>query len=302
MDDRAAHIDATSGDKPGNLLGFVPDDWGRKFEFGPFGVTLTRIGPNSVSFSAGFHYAVQMLSAQPDRETALSSDRMRRFAADRGTLELIPHASEFSGRWYTPKENCLFAFDHDWLESFAARELDCGHLELQPPPPGTVDQAGYQIAGLIRDEIDHEIRPSHMYLEGLALSYAARILRNHSSARDRKLAPGHAKGGLSPRNWKDVEDFIQANLTENFSLTALAELCNLSYSHFTRAFRKTAGMSPYRYVLNQRLIYAQNIILRSDLALAEVATLAGFSSQSHLTSTMRRLHCVTPAALRKSKY
>ncbi|MCR4268037.1 helix-turn-helix domain-containing protein [Nitratireductor sp. ZSWI3] len=282
------------------LLDFVPDSWGPKFDFDHFSVTLTRTGPNAVAFTAGAHYVVQMLSAQSKREVALSSGRSRQFAAEPGTLEVIPAASDFSGRWHTPKENCLFAFDRAWLDRMAEQDFDCGHLEMRPPGPGTVDKVGHQIARLIRNEIATKARPSRLYLEGLVIGYAANLLRNHSSAGDGGLSDEQLfKGGLSPRHWKDIDGYLRDNLASDISLKTLSERCKLSYSHFLRAFRKSAGMPPYRYLLTLRLSKAQELILNTDLPLGEIARLTGFCNHSHMTATMRRVQSVTPGELRK---
>ena len=67
---------------------------------------------------------------------------------------------------------------------------------------------------------------------------------------------------------------------------------------FYRAFTKTFGLPPYQYVLQLRLSEAERLLLQADVPIVEVAYLCGFSSQSHLTTTMKRHKHITPAQIR----
>jgi AraC family transcriptional regulator len=58
-------------------------------------------------------------------------------------------------------------------------------------------------------------------------------------------------------------------------------------------------MPVHQYVISARVAYALDLVVRTSMPLAEIALQSGFSSQSHLSLHMRRLHGVTPAALRR---
>jgi AraC family transcriptional regulator len=52
---------------------------------------------------------------------------------------------------------------------------------------------------------------------------------------------------------------------------------------------------------NLRLATAERLLIESDLPITRIADLSGFSSQSHLTSAMRRHRNVTPMQIRASR-
>ncbi|MEH2265081.1 MAG: helix-turn-helix domain-containing protein [Nostoc sp.] len=54
--------------------------------------------------------------------------------------------------------------------------------------------------------------------------------------------------------------------------------------HFARAFKVTTGLSPYQHVLRCRLELAQKLLHNQKRSLAQVATEAGFTNQSHMTT------------------
>ncbi len=94
-------------------------------------------------------------------------------------------------------------------------------------------------------------------------------------------------------------DFIDANLSDAMSLSDMAAAVALSPIHFARQFKKSTGQSPYQYLLGARIEAAKRL-LRSDLAIAEIAFRCGFSHQEHLTRIFGRMVGVTPAAYRRS--
>ncbi|MEM8822263.1 MAG: helix-turn-helix transcriptional regulator, partial [Pseudomonadota bacterium] len=60
-------------------------------------------------------------------------------------------------------------------------------------------------------------------------------------------------------------------------------------------------MTPHQWLRRERLLRAQAMLSETDTPVAEVAYATGFSSQSHLTTIMRREHGVTPGAYRKRR-
>jgi AraC family transcriptional regulator len=107
-----------------------------------------------------------------------------------------------------------------------------------------------------------------------------------------RSAPRHS---LPPHRLNQVADWIDAHLGEPISLADLAAIAGVEASWFTRLFRRSAGVAPYRYVLNRRIIHAQSA-LRDGMVPAAVAMKCGFVDQAHLTRHFRRIVGVPPAA------
>lgn len=95
-----------------------------------------------------------------------------------------------------------------------------------------------------------------------------------------------------------VLDYIEAHLGEDLSVAALAEVAGLSTAHFSRLFRATFGRSPHGFVLEQRVRAADEMLLRGQQTIAQVAYCLGFSSQSHFTQAFRQLTGRTPGRAR----
>ncbi|WP_027144309.1 AraC family transcriptional regulator [Mesorhizobium sp. WSM3626] len=111
----------------------------------------------------------------------------------------------------------------------------------------------------------------------------------------------NAKGGLSPRGARKVQDFLRENFTRKLALAEMAAVCGLSPSHFVRAFARTFGVPPHQYVLDLRLDLAERLLADSRMTIADIAHSSGFSSQSHFTTMMKKYRQVTPLQARMRK-
>ncbi|MFM2044354.1 MAG: hypothetical protein RLY86_2930 [Pseudomonadota bacterium] len=114
--------------------------------------------------------------------------------------------------------------------------------------------------------------------------------------------PGSAAAAtacLQPYKVKQIRAHVEAHMAEPFRLDRLAEIACLSRYHFCRSFKMATGMTPLEFVTEMRVERCRQLILCGDDGLAEIAVACGFASQSHMTTTMRRLQGVTPGRLRQ---
>ncbi|MEM7643761.1 MAG: AraC family transcriptional regulator [Pseudomonadota bacterium] len=103
---------------------------------------------------------------------------------------------------------------------------------------------------------------------------------------------------LSPQEVRTVEDYVLDHLDRNIALADVAALSGRPVHGFCRAFKAASGVSFHRFAVNARLEEARRLLTQTDTPLAEVAYATGFSSQSHLTNTMRNKWGTTPGRLR----
>ena len=96
-----------------------------------------------------------------------------------------------------------------------------------------------------------------------------------------------------------LQAFIDARLDRRLSRSDLAGLAGYGAREFSTAFRNTFGMTPMQYVIERRLDRACLLIASTRRDIADIAISAGFSSQSHLTSTLKKRRGITPLRLRR---
>jgi len=96
-----------------------------------------------------------------------------------------------------------------------------------------------------------------------------------------------------------VEDFIRKNFDSEITLRMLAEIAGMSESSFSRRFKISAGITPYQYVMRERLEEAKRLLRDTEWSLVDIAVATGFSSQSHFATTFKKSVKLTPLQYRR---
>jgi transcriptional regulator GlxA family with amidase domain len=90
-------------------------------------------------------------------------------------------------------------------------------------------------------------------------------------------------------------DWAVQHLHEELGVDDLARRAHMSPRTFARRFREATGVTPARWVLEQRVGYAQQL-LEQGLRVEEVARRAGFGSAATLRSAFARERGTSPSA------
>jgi AraC family transcriptional regulator len=107
-------------------------------------------------------------------------------------------------------------------------------------------------------------------------------------------------GGLARWQAKRALTYIEANLGSKLEIRALADLVALSNSHFSRAFKRSLGMSPMAYVATRRIERAKVMMMSTREQLSEIALASGFADQPHLSRSFRRKVGMSPGLWRRT--
>jgi transcriptional regulator GlxA family with amidase domain len=132
----------------------------------------------------------------------------------------------------------------------------------------------------------------------LPSSIALALEQTTAAAGDERPAWSRPQGGLPNWRLKRVLAFIDDNIGGDITLKQLAEVACLSPHHFSELFRRSTGVSPYRYVMERRIACAKVLLRDSMLGVLDVALAVGFSDQSHFTKVFRRTTGLPPGAYR----
>ena len=95
--------------------------------------------------------------------------------------------------------------------------------------------------------------------------------------------------------------YVQKNFHRNISISELAENVSFSPSHFSRLFRKAANTTPAEYIISVRLANAKLLLAESDLTVAQIAEMCGFSDASYFSFYFKKTFSVTPIEYRLTK-
>lgn len=163
------------------------------------------------------------------------------------------------------------------------------------PQFGIIDPIIRHLTLALKAEVETGCLTGRLYGESLGTALAMRLIQNYSVF---KPQIPHQSKGLPKSQLRQVIDYINTHLDRDISLPELAEVAFMSQSHFTRLFKQSMGVTPYQYLLEQRIKRAKQLLKRKKIAIADVALQCGFANQTHLTKRFRQFTGMTPKAYR----
>lgn len=92
---------------------------------------------------------------------------------------------------------------------------------------------------------------------------------------------------------------IEQNAAYPLQVADLARLAGLSTARLHARFIAEASMTPMDYIRQRRLLQARRLLAETDLAIGEIASQVGYSSQSAFSAAMLKAFGRAPRALRR---
>ena len=88
--------------------------------------------------------------------------------------------------------------------------------------------------------------------------------------------------------------YVQKNYSEDIDERELSRSFGMSYSYFSRTFKKVTGVSFKSYLNRIRISNAERMLFSTGNAVSEIATACGYNSISYFISVYRSLMGITP--------
>jgi AraC family transcriptional regulator len=139
-------------------------------------------------------------------------------------------------------------------------------------------------------------RGSYRYVESLSQALVVHLIRNYISYKEKPIKGNEQLPGFK---FNQVLTYIKQNLSREITLFQLSSLIGLSPFHFSRLFKVTTGLAPYRYITKLRMEHSQRLLLETDLSIIHVGLEVGISNPSHFSTFFKQYSGVTPTMYRK---
>lgn len=199
------------------------------------------------------------------------------------TLEYLPAHEEHSLRMHRQvMRSFSMEFTSDWLENLP---------ESAPILNVSEHFKGGTLSTLLvrlYKEFKHGDELSPLVIEGLALELLGESSRVLLNREDRN----------PPRWLQHAEELARARFAESLGLSCVANIVGVHPVRLAREFQLHYGVTVGEYLRRLRVEYVTRELVRSDRSLAEIASAAGFSDQSHMCRTFKRHTGLSPAKYR----
>ena len=123
-----------------------------------------------------------------------------------------------------------------------------------------------------------------------------RLSRISEGSGDRAKLRSMAMVSLSPALERVRQDLHNGQRTP---VAKLADICNMSVSHFRRVFHSAVGMSPRTYIQSCAIRNAQFLLLSSSKSILQIALNVGFQDVSSFSRCFSHYCAMSPSAFRK---
>ena len=125
-------------------------------------------------------------------------------------------------------------------------------------------------------------------IDGLKISL---FERNHRSDGE--------SGAQEERTITGITRYVQEHMSEDVSLSVLAETFHLNPQYISQLFKSEIGVGFLAYLTGIRMERAKKLLLTSNLPVAEIAEQAGYGDYRVFTKVFKKNEGVTPSQYRR---
>lgn len=209
-----------------------------------------------------------------------------------GDIVLIPAGVPHQSLWDSKNEFIVISLTPELIFSCAWESVNLDSVELIPQF-AQADPLTYAIGLNLKAEFELDSNSSQLYVESLTSTLCFHLIQKYTS-REPKLHS--CIGGLTNDKLKLTIEYINDNLDCKLKLLEIAAQINMSPHYFCRLFKQSMGISPYQYIIQQRLKLARKLLKQRKLYIAQIALQCGFSTQSNLYKAFFKHFGITPKA------
>lgn len=253
---------------------------------------LVHIPSGKAQASGGEHHTLGMHFGAAVHADCAVGDVRARGVQKHGDMDFVPAGVE--GSWEDDRACQILRMTvRATLVEQVAEDLGRDAATIHLAPRVRFRDPGIEaIAFAIRAELAEPNHSDPLYADHLAHALAIRLIRIAGGEEASTESPDPR--AMSRRRLSALLDFIEGNLDRKLLLVDLAKTAGLSVTGLKIQFRASVGMPVHQYVLRRRAEQARALIAGTALPASEIAVSLGFSSQSHMGATMRRLLGYSP--------
>jgi AraC family transcriptional regulator len=204
---------------------------------------------------------------------------------------MVPHRSN----WNQEASFSLLSLEPDRFTKIAYESVTTERVELIPHyamQDTFIDHVGKSLTA----ELTEARFGSQLLVDSLTIALSIHLLRHYS---DSHKSLRDYQGGMPKRKMQRAIAYIHDHLAEDITVAAIADELEMSQYYFSRLFKQAIGVSPYQYVMEQR-IEAAKYLLKTPLPISAISERVGFANQNQLTVQFRNLTGTTPSNYRKN--
>jgi two-component system, response regulator YesN len=98
-----------------------------------------------------------------------------------------------------------------------------------------------------------------------------------------------------------AKNYIRLNLDKELTRDEIANYVYLNPDYFDRVFKKETGLSVARFIMQERIAKAQDLLMKTDIPISTIGENVGYPNSANFSSMFKRMTGRNPADYRRSK-
>ncbi|MBF2028721.1 MAG: helix-turn-helix transcriptional regulator [Oscillatoriales cyanobacterium C42_A2020_001] len=210
-------------------------------------------------------------------------------------IVIVPATVLHQANWNQESPFSLLFVEPDYLIQVARESVTTDRVQLTAQF-AMHDPLIHQIGRSLTAELETNQLHSRLFVDSLTTALSIHLLRDYS---DWQQPLREDTNGLPQRKLQQAIAYINENLVADLTIREIADELEMSQYYFSRLFKQSTGVSPYQYVMQQRIERAKYLLRTTSLSVAAIALQTGFSNQNQLTIQFRKFTGTTPSGYRK---
>lgn len=114
-----------------------------------------------------------------------------------------------------------------------------------------------------------------------------------------RLNHSRKQSDVSVSRIESAKEFIVQNLSKEWTLKEMAELCGYSQAHFSLLYVKRFGLSPKADLIKSRIQLAKQLLYYGELSVADVSKQCGFQTIYYFSTMFKKNVGMSPTEYKK---
>lgn len=247
------------------------------------------------------YYEISVVLSGQRYETCNGAEHL----AKKGSLFFYPPLALHSNRNITDVDVMVVQFSSDFLYNNSSREfsnviLSWSNNEIPYIDTANLENISNEINKLVEiadsvplqnaDAVSYEFKKSSTILMLLASLIENDFIKTYKTSD----SPMHIP------QLDAVINHILAHPEEKNDMETAAKMANMSYYNFSRHFKSVIGFNYSEYCNLLRIRYAEDLLLKTDLPISNIASKIGIDVPSYFTKLFKKLNGISPLDYRKN--
>ncbi len=251
-------------------------------------------------FDAHWHSALEIIMPVENHYDVLVVDNFYRIQP--GEIMVIPPGELHELQAPNTGSRFIFMFDISLitkLKSFVGiQSILSQPLYITKNSYSQVYDDLYQILVEMRNEYFSKKEYAELTIYALLLNFFTKLGYNHLSANNLFPNVRLYKQKEYIQKFNSLLEYIDDHYMDELNLEEIAESTGFSKYHFSRLFKQYTGFTFCDYLCHRRIKVAEELLVRPDLSITEVALQAGFPSISTFNRLFKQYKNCTPSEYR----